>query len=202
MSAGSTYERGVKRVFDVLVALAALPFAALIAIPVALAIKLDDGGPVLFAAPRLGRGMTQFRLFKFRSMSVGAPDLRNADGSTFNSAQDSRVTKVGAFIRRTSIDELPQLINILRGEMSIVGPRPSPLGNESRYTDDYRRRFEVRPGLTGHAQANLRNTGTLDERAKFDIEYVEKVSFVLDVRTVIRTIVVVLTGFGLHRNPS
>ncbi|QMU97427.1 sugar transferase [Microbacterium esteraromaticum] len=202
MTHSTFYTRSGKRALDIAVSVLALPVTAVVALLVAIAIKLEDRGPVFYAAPRLGQRMAHFPLFKFRSMKVDAPDIRNDDGSTFNSADDPRVTRVGRFIRRTSLDELPQLINVIRGEMSIVGPRPSPLGNEHRYSDEFRRRFEVRPGLTGYAQAYLRNLATAEQRTRLDVSYVDEISLRLDARIVLRTVRVVLTGHGVHRNRS
>ena len=106
-------------------------------IPVVIMIKLEDKGPVFYNAPRLGKGMREFPMYKFRSMKVNAPDIRNEDGSTFNSDNDPRVTKIGNVLRKTSIDELPQLLNVLKGDMSFVGPRPSPLGNKDIYPKEF-----------------------------------------------------------------
>lgn len=193
------YRRGGKRLLDVVGAVAALPVAAVLGVPVAVAIKLEDGGPVLYRSPRLGRDREPFELLKFRSMRIDAPDLRNADGSTYNAEDDPRVTRVGRFIRRTSLDELPQLINVLSGEMSLVGPRPSPLGNEDRYPPEYLQKFSVRPGLTGYHQALLRNAGTMDQRIRLDLHYVDQHSLYGDLVILALTVRSVLGRRNIHR---
>ena len=139
------YKKSIKRYLDFIIALIALPFVILIIIPVGAAIKMEDGGDIFYLSKRYGIHMKKFKMIKFRTMKMNAPDIRNQDGSTYNSADDSRLTKVGSFLRRNSIDEIPQLINVLLGDMSIVGPRPSPMGNEATYTDNVKRKFDVRP---------------------------------------------------------
>src|SRR5699024_6864866 len=109
-----------------------------------------------------------FKMYKFRSMIENAPDIRNADGTTYNSNNDSRVTKVGSFLRKTSIDELPQVINVFLGDMSFVGPRPSPLGDKSIYPKEFFVKYKVKPGITGYSQAEVRNNATMNERIKLD----------------------------------
>ena len=115
------YHLGFKRAFDIMACLIALPFVFAILIPVSIAIKIEDHGPIFYSSGRLGVGFKEFGMLKFRSMKVNAPDIRNEDGSTFNSDKDPRVTKVGHFLRETSIDELPQIFNILRGDSGIIG---------------------------------------------------------------------------------
>ena len=117
------YQKYIKRAIDLTLSFLILPFALLIMIPIAIAVKISDGGPVIYRSKRLGIGFKEFDMLKFRSMKVGAPDIRNSDGSTYNSENDERVTKVGKFLRETSLDEIPQLFNILKGDMSIIGPR-------------------------------------------------------------------------------
>lgn len=194
------YRYGIKRLLDIIVSLLALPFLLLIMIPVAVLIKLEDGGPVFYNGPRLGKNMKEFKMYKFRSMMINAPDIRNADGTTYNSDNDPRVTKVGRFIRKTSIDELPQFVNVLKGDMSLVGPRPSPLGNKDIYPKEYFRKFEVKPGITGYNQALLRNKSTMEQRIKNDLYYVENISFFLDVKIIVKTIQSVLTSKNINRN--
>ncbi|WP_336647201.1 sugar transferase [Micrococcus luteus] len=195
----SFYLHRGKRLADVVGALALAPAAAAVCAVAAVAIKLDDGGPVLYSSQRLGEDMKPFTLHKLRSMAVDAPDLRNADGSTYSSSDDPRVTRVGRILRRTSIDELPQLINVLKGEMSIIGPRPSPLGHEHTYTESFKRKFEVLPGITGYSQALNRNSDTLPERERTDTYYVDNVSLRLDLEVLLRTLVTVSTSRNLNR---
>ena len=131
---------------------------------------------------------------------MNAPDVRNADGTTFNSEKDVRLTKIGGFLRKTSIDELPQIFNVLLGDMSFVGPRPSPMGNENTYTDFIRKKFGVRPGITGYNQALKRNSATLEERYRNDVYYAEHVSFLLDCRIIIMTLKSVLRRENVYKN--
>ena len=158
------YKNVIKRLIDIIISLMLIPFILILIIPVALFIKLEDHGDVFYNAERYGCNMKKFKMFKFRSMKMNAPDVRNADGTTFNSEKDVRLTKIGGFLRKTSIDELPQIFNVLLGDMSFVGPRPSPMGNENTYTDFIRKKFGVRPGITGYNQALKRNSATLEEQ--------------------------------------
>ncbi len=194
------YRYGIKRVFDIIGSLLLLPFLLLIMIPVAIMIKLEDKGPVFYNAPRLGKGMREFPMYKFRSMKVNAPDIRNEDGSTFNSDNDPRVTKIGNILRKTSIDEVPQLLNVLKGDMSFVGPRPSPLGNKDIYPKEFFKKFDVRPGITGYNQAVLRNNSTMEQRVKNDVYYVENVSFMLDLKVIFLTAASVIKSKNINRN--
>ena len=195
----SLYRKGGKRALDIALALAGLPVVGATAI-IAGPLLRRDGGPALHRSTRLGHGQAPFTMLKFRSMIVDAPDLRNADGSTFNAADDPRVTPVGRVLRRTSLDELPQILNVLRGDMSFVGPRPSPTGNQSRYDEVALRRFEVKPGITGLDQALNRNSGTLEERFANDARYVEDCSLSLDLWILGRTFLGVGRQEGLYRN--
>ena len=131
---------------------------------------LTDRGPVFYNATRLGLKGKKFKMFKLRSMYVNAPDLRNEDGSTFNSDHDKRVTSIGNIMRKTSLDEFPQFLNVLVGDMSFVGPRPM-IGNINydKMNDEVKRRFSVKPGITGYAQAYFRNSITQDEKIKYDL---------------------------------
>lgn len=194
------YRNFAKRFFDIVISIIALPFIILIGIPIAIAIKAEDGGSVFFLGPRYGKNMKKFKMFKFRSMKMNAKDIRNADGSTYNSAQDDRQTKVGKFLRKTSLDELPQFINVLKGDMSFIGPRPSPMGNEATYTDYVKKKFQVRPGITGYNQALKRNSATLEERYKNDVYYAEHVSFGLDVKIIFLTIKSVLLRKNIYNS--
>ena len=139
-------------------------------------------------------------MFKFRSMKVNAPDIRNADGTTYNAVNDSRVTKVGKFMRKTSIDELPQLINVLVGDMSFVGPRPSPLGDKSMLPFLFYKKFDVQPGITGYNQAYFRNSATIDEIISNDAFYVENVSFIMDLKIIFATAITVALRKNINRN--
>jgi lipopolysaccharide/colanic/teichoic acid biosynthesis glycosyltransferase len=194
------YQHFFKRVFGFILALIALPFVLIVAIPVAIIIKIEDGGPIFFRGKRIGKNLKEFRMYKFRSMKVNAPDIRNEDGSTFNSENDPRLTKVGKFIRKTSIDELPQILNVLLGDMAWIGPRPSPLGNIDKYPGYYEKKCKVLPGITGYTQAKLRNAATLEERMENDIYYAEHISFLFDVKIIFMTINTVLFRKGIYHN--
>lgn len=195
----SFYARRGKRALDVAGALIMLPPAGVLMTAAAVAIRLEDGAPVVYNSTRLGKDMKPFTLHKLRSMRVNAPDLRNADGSTYSAADDPRVTRVGRFLRKTSVDELPQLFNVLKGDMSLIGPRPSPAGHEHTYTEGFKRKFEVLPGITGYSQALNRNSDSLQERERTDTYYVNNVSLRLDAEILWRTAVTVLTSRNLNR---
>ena len=182
------YAKFVKRFFDIFISLLVLPFVALVGVPIAIVVKIEDGGTVFYKSERYGRNMKKFSMLKFRSMKMNAADIRNADGTTFNSDSDERQTRIGRVLRKTSLDELPQFLNVLKGDMSFIGPRPSPMGNEATYTDEIKKKFLVRPGITGYNQALKRNSATLEERYANDVFYAENVSFVLDVKIIFWTI--------------
>ena len=182
----------VKRAFDAvlafLVVLFLLPFFLLAGI----LIKLDSKGPVFFRQDRLGVGGRPFKVYKLRSMYLGAEKL-----GVYEAKDDPRVTRIGRFLRRTSLNELPQFINILKGDMSLIGPRPvlpfHPWPIEE-YTVEQRKRFQVRPGLTGWAQVNGRKNVPWPERLKLDGEYVDRLSAAFDARILLKTVAVVLSG--------
>lgn len=194
------YRYGIKRILDLILSVILLPLVLLLFIPVSIMIKLDDKGPVFYNAPRLGEDLKEFKMYKFRTMINNAPDIRNSDGTTFNSENDPRLTKIGRILRKTSIDELPQIINVLKGDMSFIGPRPSPLGNEHLYDTFFMEKFKVKPGITGYNQALVRNNATLDERIKNDVFYVNNISLILDIKIVIMTIKSVVKTENIYRN--
>ncbi|WP_114604404.1 sugar transferase [Staphylococcus sp. EZ-P03] len=194
-----SYQKNIKRILDVALFIALLPILIVVALPVSLAIKKEDKGSILYNGQRLGVGMLPFKMHKFRTMKENAEDIRNADGSTFNSDQDPRVTKIGQFLRKSSIDELPQLLNVLKGDMSFVGPRPSPLGNEHRYPDYYKTKFHVKPGITGLTQALLRNSASMEERMRLDAFYAANISFTMDAFVIYKTISTVLLQKNINQ---
>lgn len=196
------YQRIVKRIIDVVLCLIAMPLVLLVAIPVAIAIKLEDRGPVFYRSMRIGVGFREFGMLKFRSMKVNAPDLRNEDGSTFNSRTDSRVTRVGRFIRETSIDELPQIFNVLLGDMSIVGPRAGDVESRDTYEEDEKDKTLVRPGITGYTQAYYRNNLGVREKRLYDAWYAHNVTFGLDVKILLQTVATVLKRKNVYTNPD
>ena len=174
----------MNRVADLAIAGVGLALTSPVLAAAALAIKLEDGGPVLFRQTRVGKGGKDFELLKLRSMSVGAEHL----GAGFAIDRgDSRITRVGRFLRRTSIDELPQLWNVLRGDMSVIGPRPTLRYQVDRYSERQRRRLDIRPGLTGWAQVNGRATLSWDDRIELDVWYVEHRSPLVDLKILLRT---------------
>jgi undecaprenyl phosphate N,N'-diacetylbacillosamine 1-phosphate transferase len=181
-----------KRLLDVALGTAALIALAPFLIACALAVWLSSPGPILFRQPRLGTHGRPFMLLKFRSMIHNAPDLRNADGSTFAGDDDHRVTRVGRLLRKTSLDELPQLFNILLGEMSLVGPRPDQVDQLCFYTEIEKRKLLVKPGITGLAQISGRNNIPWERRKALDVEYVDRQSFWLDLSILAKTIPYVL----------
>ena len=184
------YQNHIKRIIDIVTSLLGSPLVFLVSIPVAVMIKLEDGGPVFYSSLRRGKNGIPFKMCKFRSMKVNAPDIRNSDGSTFNSENDPRLTRTGKLLRKTSIDELPQLINVIRGEMSIVGPRPTMTDTPlSEYDDLKKKRITIRPGITGYSQAYFRNSISARDKFLYDCFYVDNVSFLLDMKIIFKTIV-------------
>jgi lipopolysaccharide/colanic/teichoic acid biosynthesis glycosyltransferase len=200
------------RALDMTVATLALVTLLPVITATAVAIRLNSPGPVLFRQRRLGRGMRPFTVLKFRTMRtdadsevhreyvrslLGGDAERHARGGLYKLAVDDRVTPVGRFLRSWSIDEVPQLLNVLRGEMSLVGPRPVIEYEVEQYPDWYLRRFAVKPGLTGLWQVSGRNERTYEEMVRFDIEYAERRSLWLDLRILARTALVVIRRQGV-----
>lgn len=183
----------IKRLLDILISMVALPFVGLIILIMAPLIYFDDKGPIFYNATRRGRNGKDFKMFKLRSMYVNSPNLKNSDGSTYNSEDDPRVTKIGKIMRKTSIDELPQILNVFLGHMSIVGPRPTLASTRYEDLSDIRKKgLTVRPGITGYSQAYFRNSITQDEKFLNDCYYVDNMSFVFDIKILIQTAMVVL----------
>ncbi len=196
----SFYQLVVKRAIDIIACLVALPFVMLLLIPVAIAIKIEDRGPLFYSSKRIGKGFKEFGMLKFRSMKVNAPDLRNDDGSTYNSKSDPRVTKIGHFLRETSLDEIPQVFNVLAGQMSIIGPRAGDVESKDTYEEDEKDKLLIRPGITGYTQAYYRNGLGVREKRLYDAWYAHSVSFPLDVKVFFRTIRTVLTHENVYTN--
>lgn len=192
------YKRFFKRLFDLIVSLISVPIWLVILVIIGPIIYLEDRGPIFYNAFRLGKDGKIFKMYKFRSMKVNAPDIRNGDGSTYNSEEDPRLTKIGKFIRKTSLDETPQLLNVLRGEMSIVGPRPDLPEHLKLYRGKEARKLELRPGLTGYNQAFFRNTVPWKERIKNDIFYIENISFAFDIKIILRTFYAVINRNSIY----
>lgn len=194
------YKHFFKRAFDLILSLIALPFLLLFFLGVAIAIKIDDRGPVFYAAKRIGKNGKLFRMIKFRSMKVNAPDIRLADGSTYNGDDDPRVTRVGRFIRKTSIDELPQILNVFVGQMSFIGPRPDPEDWLDKYTDEERVFLSVRPGITGYSQAYFRNEADGKEKIRNDVYYAQHCSFWMDIKIFFKTIATVFKSENTYKD--
>ena len=189
--------RVAKRVLDIAVATVLLIALLPVMLAIAIAIKLDSRGPVLFVQPRTGRGGNLFRLLKFRSMRVGSPVLVRADGAIVKGPHDSRVTRVGRVLRRFSLDEAPQLFNVLRGDMSMVGPRPLVIAEQKALSQDWQaRRADLRPGLTGPWQVSGRSHIPFQDMIKLDYQYVAGWSLARDVEILLATFPAVLTGRG------
>jgi lipopolysaccharide/colanic/teichoic acid biosynthesis glycosyltransferase len=193
----------VKRAFDVTGAALAMILGLPITLLLMAAIKLDSKGPVFYRAQRIGRKGRTFTCYKFRTMCAGADKLQEdlvhkneRDGILFKIADDPRITRVGRFLRKYSLDELPQFYNVLRSEMSMVGPRP-PMGSEvAQYDLSHLRRLEVLPGMTGLWQVEARQDPSFDSYISLDTAYVENWSLWLDVKILVRTVGVVLSGTG------
>ncbi|MBQ7038212.1 MAG: sugar transferase [Clostridia bacterium] len=183
------YKHFFKRVIDIVCSLIALPFVLLVIAVCAPLIWFTDKGPIFYNATRRGRDGKTFTMYKLRSMSVNAPDLRNADGSTYTGKNDPRVTKIGKILRKTSLDEFPQFLNVLKGDMSLIGPRPTLATVPYEELDDIRKkRLTVRPGVTGYTQAYYRNSISQDEKFAYDAEYAETVTFWLDIKILFMTV--------------
>ena len=194
------YEHFFKRVIDIIVALCLLPFFYVICILVAPFYLFMDKGPMFYFGKRLGRYGKPFPMYKFRSMKVNAPDIRLKDGSTFNGENDPRVTKLGRFLRDTSIDEIPQVLNVLKGDMSFIGPRPDTIDWLDKYTEEDKMFLNVRPGITGYNQAYFRNSVDAQKKIKNDVYYAKNISFILDMKILIKTIRTILLRENIYVN--
>jgi lipopolysaccharide/colanic/teichoic acid biosynthesis glycosyltransferase len=182
------------RALDVPIAAVALILLSPVLLIAAIAIKLGSRGPVIYRQTRVGRGGREFELLKLRTMELGSDPV---GVGRVVARGDPRVTAAGRFLRRTSLDEIPNLVNVLRGEMAVVGPRPTIPAQVSDYTPFQHRRHEVRPGLTGWAQVQGRAGIPWEERIELDVEYVERRSLALDLRILAKTAWLLLTGHGL-----
>ena len=194
------YRKCIKRLLGLFFSVIGLPVFGIIYVIIAPLIKLEDKGPVFYCAPRLGKNGKLYNMFKFRSMKVNAPDLRNSDGTTFNSEDDPRVTKIGKILRKTSLDETPPLLNVLKGDMSWIGPRPDLPDAMDVYTKEDRKKLLVRPGITGYSQAYYRNSAEFSEKMAGDVYYAKNLSFMLDLKILGKTLITVLRRRNLSRN--
>lgn len=190
----------IKRCVDILGSLLGIVILSPLFLVVALMIKLSSKGPVFFFQERIGKEGKVFKIVKFRTMVVNAEHI--GDGLRVKEGSDPRITKIGRFLRKTSLDELPQLFNTLCGSMSLVGPRPPvtyhPYKGYENYPDWAKKRFEMRPGVTGLAQATVRNSATWDERIKIDNQYIEKFNILLDIKILFMTVLRVVKSEDIY----
>ena len=189
----------LRRAVDLVLATVALALFAPVLAVAAIAIRVETPGAVLYRQRRVGRGGAPFELFKLRTMVTGAETMGRG---LIVDAGDDRITRVGALLRRTSLDELPNLVNVLRGEMSLVGPRPTVQVQVDRYTERQRRRLDALPGITGWAQVNGRASLPWHERIELDLWYVEHASPRLDLRILVASVRMAVTGHGLYRGET
>ena len=195
------YKHFFKRVVDIIGSLCILPFVLLEIIILAPIIWLTDRGPVFYNADRIGKGGKHFKMFKLRSMYVNSKDIRNADGSTYNSDNDPRVTPIGRIMRKTSLDEFPQFLNVFLGDMSFVGPRPK-VGtiDYNNLTEDKKKSYSIKPGVTGYAQAYFRNSISNDEKYHWDAYYADNITFWMDVKVIFMTAYSVIASKNINTN--
>ncbi|OGO76581.1 MAG: UDP-phosphate galactose phosphotransferase [Clostridiales bacterium GWB2_37_7] len=192
------YKKYAKRIFDFVFALMLMPIVLPVIGLCALLIKLEDRGPVFYFGKRLGKDKKVFKMYKLRSMKVNAPDIRNEDGSTFNSDNDPRLTKIGKFLRKSSLDELPQIINVVIGDMSFIGPRPDLPEHINYYEGDQVRKLEVLPGISGYNQAYFRNSTEWKERLRHDVYYVDNISLLIDIKILFKTVETIVFRKGIY----
>ncbi len=197
--------RFFKRFFDIVLSLIALPFVGLVLLVFAPIIYFTDRGPVFYNAPRLGKKGKIFTMYKLRSMKVNSPNIKNSDGSTYNGENDPRVTRIGRIMRKLSIDEFPQFLNVLKGDLSLIGPRAHMTTSYQGYEkldEKRKRRLDVRPGITGYSQAYFRNSITSDQKIENDVYYVDHMSFALDVKILFKTVISVLKRENIYVTPE
>lgn len=196
------YRHFFKRIIDILISLVGLMIFSLLFLILGPIIYFTDKGPVFYNANRIGLNGKLFKMYKFRSMYVNAPDIRNEDGSTYNADDDPRVTPIGRFMRKTSLDEFPQFLNVFLGDMSIIGPRPDPPDDIYIYTEEQKQKLNVKPGITGYNQAYYRNSVLQDEKFTNDVYYAKHISFILDCKIFFKTILVVLKHDNVYNDAS
>lgn len=195
------YKKFLKRLIDFLLSLIISPIVLIVCGIFGLLIYIEDRGDIFYISERRGINGSVFKMYKLRSMKLNSPDLRNTDGSTYNSIKDRRLTNIGKIIRKLSIDELPQIFNVLKGEMSFIGPRPSLVSMKYEELDYYRKkRLNVLPGITGYSQAYYRNTISQSEKIMKDCWYVDNISFSTDFKIIIITIKIVLFKTGIYNS--
>lgn len=196
------YKHLFKRIFDIIIGFCAFPFVLIAIIIFGPIIWFQDKGPIFYAGKRIGLNGKPFGMIKFRSMKVNAPDIRLEDGSTYNGDEDPRVTSIGKFLRKTSIDEIPQFLNVLIGDMSFIGPRPDPLDWIDKYKPEERIFLTVKPGITGYSQAYFRNSADAQQKIDNDVYYAKNISFLLDIKIILKTIKTVLFRENLYKDTN
>ena len=195
------YKDHVKRWIDVVLSLILFPFVLLVCVLVGPFIYLEDKGSIFYKAKRRGLNGKVFEMYKLRSMKMNAPDIRNADNSTYNSPEDPRITRIGKIIRKMSIDELPQIFNILKGDMSFIGPRPVTINRPLKEYDEKRRvRLTVRPGITGYSQAYYRNSIDQETKLQYDADYAQNITFLGDMKILWKTLETVLLRKNIYQS--
>jgi len=192
------YKTFIKRSLDIIFALVLLPFVLIIITICGIMIKLEDRGTVFYFSTRLGKNRKLFKMIKLRTMKLNAPDIRNEDGSTYNSEDDLRLTKIGKFLRKTSLDELPQIFNVLIGNMSFIGPRPDLTDQIIYYSKNDFKKLKVLPGISGYNQAYFRNSLNWKNKIENDIFYVEHLTFLLDFKIFFKTIKMIFLSRGIY----
>ena len=190
----------LKRIMDFIISLISIVMLMPFLFIIALLIKLDDKDNIFYSAERIGKVCKKIKMYKFRTMKENCEDIRNADGSTYNSEDDPRVTKIGKVLRKTSLDELPQLFNVLIGEMSIIGPRASEWNSLNDYLPEELDKMKVKPGITGYTQAYYRNSLSLRDKRKYDVWYANNMGFLLDTKIFFKTIITVLKKENIYTN--
>ncbi len=195
----------IKRVFDIIASLTGLIILSPVLLITSIAIKIEDKGPVIFSQERVGRNGKTFKMYKFRSMYTNAEeilkelkDLNEADGPVFKMKNDPRITKVGRFIRKYSIDEILQLINIIRGDMSVVGPRPALPKEVAEYDEFAKQRLLVKPGLSCYWQISGRSDIGFEQWMRLDVKYIKEMGILTDLKIILLTIPAVLKGEGSY----
>lgn len=193
------YQKYFKRLIDIIISLCILPFVIFEVILIGPIIYFTDKGSIFYNGKRVGKDGRIFKMFKLRSMYNNSKDIRNKDGSTYNNDYDPRVTPIGRIIRKTSLDEFPQFLNVLIGDMSLIGPRPSLTTTPyEKYNVVRKKRVTVRPGVTGYSQAYFRNSITQAEKFEHDCEYVDSISFKNDLNIFFKTIKSVLRKDNIY----
>ena len=194
------YEKYLKRMLDFILSLLALIVLMPVMIVIGIIVKLDSKGTVFFKQERLGKNGKIFKIIKFRTMVMNAEHI--GDGLKVKSEQDNRITRIGKILRKTSLDELPQLINVVKGEMSLIGPRPPVTYHPHKYeeySEEQKQRFLVRPGLTGLAQVKVRNSATWDERIEIDREYLKDITFKNDFKIILKTVISIFKKQNIYQ---